>query len=364
MGCQSGLITTLNVTPLAHPYAKTGAVKDPMAEEQGGRPSATTESNTTVFFLSIVSDFESTPTVKGFNFLSSGSKVVHPFGFRLSSAQAFNQLSWNPVFVEGRLQISWIEASLNGNRPHLKILDPGSLTTWDRGEVFDALNWSISSDSEWVVGIQENGKAILQNMNTQAITPLLEQDLSKEAMAFQIFSRKQVVILDPVAHRLDLFSLFEPDKILKSWKSRIFAASPLGAHFIIGDSDGIQIVETDSGHSQSVLGEITNLRFPHWKDEQTLAFISGSDGQSQLQVLDLRTSRLYPITPLSVRIKEEVLVCPAWINDSLFYADKTGPSFWSLWKVVDPFLSPPHPKLFVQPFDPGKGYLCPKGNGA
>jgi hypothetical protein len=92
-----------------------------------------------------------------------------------------------------------------------------------------------------------------------------------------------------------------------------------------------------------------------------LAFISGPLHHTQIQVFDLKSGQLKTIASLSASPKEEILVCLAWIKDDLFYADRIGEGSWSIWKVDDPFSKPSTPKIFIQPHDSSKGYVCPKG---
>jgi len=362
LGCQSGVVSIQNAKEEAKPFFKAQPTGEPFADRQGTTPSRVLSGNNTVFFVSIVINPRASSTAIGLNFLSASARIANPFGFHLASPRFIDEFSWAPVVVEDMSQISWIALPHGANKSHLKILDPGTLSTLDRGEVFNAINWSISSDAEWVAGIGEDGGSMLQNMTSGIVLPFFEKNLSKGAKSFQLSSRKEVAILDPLAHRVDLFSLFEPGKVIKSWESSLFAASPLGGHLIIGDAHGIRIVETDSGNVIPLLDDMVNLRFPQWKNEEVLAFISGPLSQPQLQVLDVKTGQLQPITFLSVRDQEELLICPAWVKNDLFYADRTGESSWGIWKVDDPVSSPPISRLFIQSHDSGKGYVCPKGN--
>ena len=361
IGCQSGLVSIQIAKTGTNPSFKSPPVGEPFADKQGTSSSSLTSGDNTVFFVSVVTNLDLIPTAIGLNFLSSNSNVAYPFGFHLASARSFDDFSWNPVVIEGASRISWIELPPKLGMPHLKVLDPGTLLTLDRGEVFNAINWSISSDAEWVTGVQVDGKSMLQNMISGMTFPFFTKDLSKESKSFQLSSRKQGAILDPLAHRIDLFSFFEPAKVLKSWSSSIFAVSPSGGHLVIVDSHGMQIIETDSGNTIPISGEVTNLRFPQWKNDEALAFVSGPLNRSQIQVLDLKTGQLNPIAFLAASSKEEILVCPAWVKSDLFYADRTGENSWSIWKVDDPISKRSTPKLFVQPLDSGKGYVCPKG---
>lgn len=360
IGCQSGIVTIQN-TAVGGKTSSEETSENRSSDEQSGALPPPASINNTVFFTSVASNLDQLPKVIGLHFLAADSYVDHPFGFHLASAQFYKEFFWSPVFLEGEYQISWIELPMRGMKPHLKILNPSSLTTLDRGEVFQAVSWSLSTRADWIAGITEDGKALLQDLINNVTAPLLEKELSKESKALQLSSRKQVAILDSSLHRIDLFSVFEPNKVLKSWNSNVVAASPSGAYVITVDNHRIQIIETDSNNISAISVEIVNLRSPQWKDDKTLAFVSGPEGQAQIQVLNLDTNTLFPISSLSVNGFEEILVCPAWIKDELFYADKAAANSWNIWKVHDPFLKSANPTLFLQPLGAGKGYVCPKG---
>ncbi|MEO5968956.1 MAG: hypothetical protein ABIQ95_03440 [Bdellovibrionia bacterium] len=361
VACQSGLVTVQTNKAGTKPYLKSPPAGEPSADRQGTAPFPIPNNDHTVYFVNVVATLNLVPSAIGLNFLSANAAVAYPFGIHLATPRPFNELSWTPVVAADKSRVSWIERPRNSGMPHLKVLEPSTLLVMDRGEVFNAINWSISSDTEWVAGVQADGRSLLQNMTSGVATPFFEKVLSQESRTLHLSSRKQVAILDPIAHRVDLFSLSEPSKVLKSWISNEFAASPIGSHFLIVDGHGVQIIEAESGKPILNLGEITNLRFPQWKNEEVLAFVSGPPHHTEIQILDLKTGQVNSVASLSAGPNEEILICPAWIKDDLFYADRTGEGNWSIWKVVDPISTSPTPKIFVQPHDSSKGYVCPKG---
>jgi hypothetical protein len=358
--CQSGIVSLENRKTGTMPFIKVPPAGGSSEDKPDTAPESMTIGDSIVYFISIVTDTNLLPIANGLGFLSSNSTITNPFRSYLSP-RPFNQLSWRPVVVGETKRVSWIERPRSFNTPHLKVLDPGTLTVQDFGEIFDALNWSVSNDVEWVAGVQEDGKALLKHMTSGTTLPFLEKELSKDSKTMMLQSCKRVAILDPVAARVDLFSVLEPHKVIQSWSSKIFSASPSGKHILVANGDQLEIIETNTGQTTAIPKDIFNLRLPQWKDDSILVFVSGTANNSQIQLLDINTGRVQPITFLTALEEEENLICPAWINNDLFYADHTGNKNWSIFKVEDPASKFPIPKIFVQPIESEKGYVCPKG---
>ena len=359
VGCQSGLVSIQTIKPVLKPVLKMPTSSDSGAEKQGTLAPGNSAFDKAVYFLSVAN--ERTLSVTAINFISSNSTTGHPFGFHLQSAGRFDQFFWRPVTYNETNYVSWVEFS-RSPQPHLKTIDTSTFAIEDRGEIFPAINWSISSDGDWVAGVQADGRAMIQNIASGNMLHFLEKDLSKTARCVHLSSRKQVAVIDPSAQRVDLFSIFEPEKIIKSWSSSLFSASPSGKYVLTGDNHQIQITELDSGDAIPIADEVTDLRFPQWKNDEAIAFISGPTNRPQIRVLDLKKGLLSPIAPLNASNQEESLVCPTWVKENLFFADRTRSADWGIWKVEDPISKISVPKLFVQPEGTGKGYACPLGN--